>query len=108
MEISRLTEILTAEDKNALVSAITDIVPETKLRSITAYLKQYDPEQHEIVQDPYRKRPDKIINGTTISYSKLPIPYQQLIVNRRAAFLTANPIQLDCAPGNDLEKGLLA
>jgi SPP1 family phage portal protein len=107
MEQSRLNELLTGDDTDALITALKATVPADKQDNIKTWIEQYNPEQHEIVLDPEHKRPDKTINGTKISYSKLPIPFQQLIVNRRAAFLAANPVQLDCTPANDTEQGLL-
>jgi len=72
------------------------------------YLKQYNPKEHDVFDKG--KRRDKFVktdNGDDVAYvNRLPIPLQQIIVNRAATFLTGNPIELEATPENETEQGL--
>jgi SPP1 family phage portal protein len=74
-------------------------------------LDQYNPEKHSIITDT-AKRPDKTITDKDDNYVKteyvarIAIPLQKLIAQRAAAFLCANPIQLNATPKEGSEQTL--
>jgi SPP1 family phage portal protein len=76
-------------------------------------LDQYDPYQHKVMVDKVAY-PDKEIKndkGETInteSVNRIPIPLQQMIASRAAAFLCANPIKLSATPDGADQEALLA
>lgn len=76
-------------------------------------LNQYDPYKHKVVTDK-AFYPDKAIKDDqgnivkTEPVNRIPIPLQQMIATRAAAFLCANPIKLNATPVNAQEETLLA
>lgn len=73
------------------------------------YLDQYDPEQHEIHNKVTRpKKTIKTDDGGTrfVDVARLSIPFQQIIVDRAAAFLIGEGITLVSQPDTDQENTL--
>lgn len=108
MELSEIKELATNFEKLR-----TKVMSAKKNSSaIVDYLKQYEPEKHNIMDTAVR--PDKLITtddkGTTksVSVARLSIPMQKKIVGLAAAFLCGNPIQLSGSPANEAEKKMLA
>jgi SPP1 family phage portal protein len=76
-------------------------------------INQYDPYKHKVVTDKvyYKDKDIKNDRGDVVSQepvNRIPIPLQQMIAGRAAAFLCANPIKLNATPANTEEEALLA
>jgi SPP1 family phage portal protein len=57
-------------------------------------VKQFNTKDHSVFSPTLR--PDKDgPNGTMIKVARIPVPFQKQIVNRAAAFLCGNPIEID-------------
>jgi hypothetical protein len=108
MELTDLATI-SAENYGDLQAAIEK---EKASRDVETFLKQLDPDQHDVVANKL-KRPDKQktdSNGSTstVPVARLPLTIQKLIVNRAAAFLCGRPIQLQSDPVDDSQIGFTA
>ncbi len=70
------------------------------------YAKQYDPDQHDVHDETIR--PKKIIkkDGATVAQdvTRLSMPFQKIIVDRAAAFLIGNGINIITDPASDAEQ----
>jgi SPP1 family phage portal protein len=89
------------------------------LFELKAYL-EFDVDFHKIVKDRVERKDREvflptgvttIVNGVTktemekqiVKVARLPVPYQQLIVNSAVQFLTGGKLTLKCDPQNDVE-----
>ncbi len=74
-----------------------------------AFAKEYDPDKHLIHDTAIR--PDKVITtskGTTKrSVARLSLPFQRIIVDRAAAFLIGEGVNLNATPDNDQQKNMV-
>ncbi len=88
---------------------ITEIRSKKKSIDHSKYAAQYDPEKHDI--HDHVKRPQKQIRTDAglkaIDVSRLSIPFQQIIVDRAAAFLIGEGIKRLSQPDTDQEKLLV-
>jgi SPP1 family phage portal protein len=113
MELEQLQELL--GDFSKLQQEIVAAVPVIEYDILC---KQYNTRDHSILD--LTKRPDKRIMipdpnsedeekliADYISANRIPIPLQQLIVNRSASFLCGNPIQLKANAKAGAEAGLV-
>jgi SPP1 family phage portal protein len=124
MELKTLQDLLAAGD----VEKIREAVQKEKLlflnnlgyeqhmtevysfQHLTQFRKEYYPHWHDI--NDKTKRPDKVIqdndgNSSSVSVARLPVPMQQMIVSRAAAFLCGNPIERDATPQGADEENML-
>lgn len=107
MELEQFAGGLTTE-------LIDSIKRERADRPVATYLKQYRPQDHDVMQKD--KRIDKIINTGTeespkmesVPVNRVAIPYQKRIVAMAATFLCGNPIALECAAEKGVEENLLS
>lgn len=113
MELVDLTALFES-DVNSVVekikaASVQPLVPPEEA------LKQLDVKQHDVMLQSIR--PDKTkeieddkgnIKKSTVYVTRLPVPMQEVIVNRAAAFLCGNPIQLISQPTDELQADLLS
>lgn len=103
MELSEITKALAGEtEANALVRNIIDSKVEKKTLNkesvkITDFIKQYDPKGHAVLDTVKRKDKQKKAKGggvEMVPVSRLPVPFQKIIVKRAVSFLLGNKIQI--------------
>lgn len=108
MELSDIQKFALASSYSELVKAIKGSKKNSD--SVLKYLKQYEPETHDIMDEA--KRPNKLIETDAspkiVEVTRLPISVQKLIVAFAAAFLCGNPIQLNAAPADKAQQDLMA
>jgi SPP1 family phage portal protein len=105
MTSEELSNLLSGDPK-ALVEKIKST---NDLTPIEGYLKELDPETHQIFDA--NKRKNKVVkdnegNDTTVYVTRIAIALQKLIVSRAASFLCGNPIILDGIPQGLPEENL--
>lgn len=109
MTLEELQLLLAGTDYNKVKDALV------KLKGTvdpTTYINQYNIDGHDVMDKA--KRPDKIItneNGEatrTEAVTRIAVPMQKLIAQRAAAFLCANPIQLNATPAAGIEETMMA
>lgn len=86
----------------------------------TKAYKQFDVDFHDVVTDKVHRK-DKIVfqptgtvladgstqlDSVTVKVSRLPVPFQQIIVGRATQFLTGGKTKLNCEPTNDAETAM--
>lgn len=102
-------EQLSAISSETYPDLISQIEKEKGTVDVSTYLKQLDPMQHAVFDTA--KRPDKQKKTEkgqeTVTVARLPVSLQKLIVQRAAAFLCGNPIQLISQPVDDAQKAFL-
>jgi SPP1 family phage portal protein len=64
--------------------------------------KQFDVSKHDVMDST--KRQDKPTKEGSVKVSRLPVPFQNLIVERSVAFLVGHPVQLSAKTTNDNQK----
>lgn len=113
MELVDLNSLL-AGDYNLAIESIksSSVQP---LMSPEEAIAQLDVRNHDVMSAALRPDKQKEIeddNGnvtvSTVYVTRLPIPMQKVIVDRAAAFLCGNPIQLVSQPTTDVEANLLS
>lgn len=101
MDAKRLQDLLQGEDTQKLIDAV---ISDKRHQCDEHLYKQYNPIEHDIHDT--NKRPKKLINKpnaltgdpeqTYVDVTRLSVPLQKKIVERAAAFLAGNPIELEC------------
>ena len=108
-----IEEILAASTGDKIKDAVESIrkATLTKKEDVDKFKKQYKPSGHEVLEEGLRPdKPIKDANGNIASYEKvnrLPVPLQKKVVNSMVSFTFGNPVELQCEPASEGEKGVL-
>lgn len=109
MELAEL-KALTTDIEGNFTKLRDTAVAEKPVKDTVTFLKQYDPEKHDIMDTA--KRPDKIIETdsgpSSTKVARIPVSMQKHIVDFAAAVMCATPVQIVSKPETDIEKEMLS